>query len=151
MVQTFFYETQLVESISLASDIQKKACKLVYLQLAGVLILAAITLLINGTVDGFSVLAGGMTYGLSTLIFAWLVFRCVKNAYQFLVALFIGEMLKLGLSALLFLMIMKLLPINLLAAVIGFIGAIVSFWIACLLFCTKEVIPSDAETHTKKG
>lgn len=124
---------------SLKKIIQHQAYHLVFMQLAGVLIIALLALLIAGQQSGFSVLAGGVAYGLLNLIFVALVFQYVgaQQAAQFMAAFFIGEMLKLVFSGILIVIIVKYLPVSLLSVLIGFIGAIVSFWIVCLIQFSK--------------
>lgn len=120
---------------------QNKAYQIVLLQLAGVGLLAVLGLILNGVTSGLSVFVGGMAYGLPNLAFVWRVFRYAGAAQmtQFVAAFFVGEMVKLVLSALLFIMAIKYLPVSLLSVLIGFIGAIVSFWIVCFwLFSRKS-------------
>ena len=115
--------------------VQNKAYRIVLLQLAGVGILGFLALLLRGTTSSFSILMGGLAYGLPNLVFVWRVFRYVgaSQMTQFVAAFFIGEMLKLAFGALIFIGIVKYLPVSLLSVLIGFAGAIVSFWIVC--FC----------------
>jgi len=125
---------------SLRKLIQHEAYHLVVLQLFGVILLAVIALLIKGKISGFSVFAGGMAYGLPNLVFVWRVFRYsgAQQMTQFMVAFFIGEMVKLFLSAILFIVIVKYLPVSLLSVLVGFIGAIISFWIVCMWHFSRQ-------------
>lgn len=125
---------------SLRHLIQSAAYQLVFLQLSGVVILALIACLVAGLESGFSVFAGGMAYGLPNLFFVWRVFRYVgaQQMQQFMTAFFIGEAIKLLLAAFLFLMIVKYLPVSLLSTLLGFIGAMVSFWIVCIWHFSKK-------------
>ncbi|OGT61531.1 MAG: hypothetical protein A3E85_05485 [Gammaproteobacteria bacterium RIFCSPHIGHO2_12_FULL_45_12] len=120
--------------------IQHQAYRMVAWQLAGVLLLAIVALPIGGQKTGLSVLAGGLAYGLANLFFVWRVFRYAgaQQMTQFIAAFFVGETLKLILSAMLFLMIVKYLPVSLLSTLIGFIGAIISFWVVCLWHFSKQ-------------
>lgn len=120
--------------------IQREAYHLVFLQLASVVALALGALLIRDKVSGFSVLVGGLAYGLPNLLFVWRVFRYVgaRQMYQFMAAFFLGEMIKMVLSAILFVLIVKYLPVSLLSVLVGFIGAIVSFWIVCLWYFSGQ-------------
>lgn len=126
----------------LKTIIQNEAYRIVLWQLFGVVVLAFLALLIRGKTSCFSVFAGGAAYVLPNLIFVWRVFRYVgaQQMTQFMAAFFIGEMMKLALSALLFLVIVKYLPVSLLSTLIGFIGAIVSFWIVCMLYFSKQSV-----------
>lgn len=125
---------------SLATKIRGEAYQLVIWQLVGVVILALLALLIKGTTSALSVFCGGMAYGLANLFFVWLVFRYAKPSemVQFVMAFCAGEMFKLIVSAFLFLMIVKYLPVSLLSVLVGFVGAIVMFWVACFWFFSKQ-------------
>lgn len=125
---------------SLKKIIQNEAYFIVKWQLVGVVVLAILALLIRGPISCFSLLAGGLAYVVPNLLFVWRVFRYVgaRQMMQFMTAFFIGEMMKLALSAILFLVIVKYLPVSLLSTLVGFIGAIVSFWIVCLLYFSRQ-------------
>ncbi len=120
--------------------IQSEAYRIVLLQLVGVFILSILALILAGKKSGFSVFAGGMAYGLPNLVFVWLVFRYVgaQQMNKFVTAFFFGEMLKLALSAVLFLVIVKYLPVSLSSELFGYVGAIISFWIVCMWHFSKE-------------
>src|SRR5678815_3137937 len=93
---------------ALQKKVQGETYRIVFLQFAGVIVLALLALL-NNLTSGISVLLGGLAYVLPNLIFVWRVFRYAgaSQTVQFLTAFFIGEMLKLILSAILFLVIVK--------------------------------------------
>lgn len=121
--------------------IQNEAYRIVFLQLAGVLVLSILASITSSISSGYSVFAGGMAYGLPNLFFVWRVFRYAgaQQMTQFMAAFMLGEAIKLILSGILFLLIVKYLPVSLLSVLIGFIGAIVSFWIVCMWhFSSKE-------------
>jgi ATP synthase protein I len=124
----------------LRKSVQGQAYRLVRLQLLGVMILSIIALIFYGAISGFSVLMGGFAYGIPCLVFVWRVFRYVGASQMtlFIAAFFIGEVLKLIVSGMLFLMIVKTLPVSLLSVLAGFIGAIVSFWIVCFWLFTRR-------------
>lgn len=125
---------------SLRNLVQHEAYEIVALQLSGVVLLAVFALLVKGKISGISVFAGGMAYGLPNLGFVWRVFRYsgANQMTQFMTAFFIGEMIKLFLSAIIFIVIVKYLPVSLLSVLVGFIGAIVSFWIVCMWHFSKQ-------------
>ena len=127
-------------SQSLKKRIQHEAYQLVFWQLAGIVLLAFVFGLVRNIYSGLSVLAGGAAYGLPNLLFVWRVFRFVgsKQMTQFVFAFFAGEMMKLVFSGFLFVLIVKTLPISLLFALIGLIGALVSFWIACMWYFSRK-------------
>ena len=128
---------------TLQALVQNKAYRIVKFQMAGVIVLSLIALILCGITCGYSVLLGGLAYVLPNLLFVWRVFRYASPSQmtQFMAAFFIGEMIKLALAAFLFLMIVKTLPVSLLSELVGFCGAIVSFWIACYwLFAVKNSV-----------
>jgi len=106
-----------------------------------VLILSALFLFANSMKSGFSVLMGGAAYCIPHLGFVWLTFRWTQasQTMQFIAAFFVGEMMKLFLSATLVVIIVKSLPVSLLSVLIGYIGAIVSFWIVCMWYFSKPI------------
>lgn len=122
--------------------VQNQAYRIVYLQLAGVFVIALFALVLRGKTSGFSALLGGLAYGLPNLGFVWRVFRYAgaQQMVQFLAAFLAGEMIKLFLSAIFVLVIVNYLPVSLLSVLVGFIGAIVSFWIACFWYFSKQRI-----------
>lgn len=119
---------------SLKNRLQRQSLQLLSLQLAGVLGLSLLMMLIKSMQAGLSVMAGGVAYCLPQLIFALSIFQYTgaRQTTQFVAAFFIGELLKLMLSAISFLLIVKYLPVSLLSVAIGFVGAIIAFWIACM-------------------
>jgi ATP synthase protein I len=126
---------------TLKIKVQHQAYQLVWLQLTGVTALALIALFIAGQQSSFSILLGGLCYVLPNLIFVWRVFRYVgaSQMMMFMAAFFMGEMLKLVMSAFLVLMIVNYLSVSLSSVIIGFMGAIVSFWIACFWYFSRKV------------
>jgi|SRR3990167_48414 len=120
--------------------IQNQAYQIVFYQLIGIVILAVLAIAVSGVANGLALFAGGMAYGLPNLFFVWRVFRFAgaHQMTQFMANFFIGELFKLMLSAVLFLIIVKTLPVSLLSVLIGFIGAIILFWIACIWYFSKQ-------------
>jgi ATP synthase protein I len=120
--------------------IQLEAYQLVLWQLACVCGIAVIACLLCGIISGYSVLAGGLAYGIPNLLFVWRVFRYAgaQQMTQFMAAFFFGEMIKLILSGILFLLVVKYLPVSLLSVLAGFVGAIVSFWVVCIFSFSKQ-------------
>jgi len=130
----------------LQKKIQNQAYQIVSKQLFGVAILSLIALFFSGVKSGISVLAGGMVYLLPSFLFVWRVFRYSRpqEMQQFMIAFFLGEMAKLIFSAILFLLVVKYLPVSLLSILVGFIGAIVSFWIVCMMqFARQKGVASE--------
>jgi len=120
--------------------VKKEAFRIIYWQLILIVGLALVLFLLRGIQSGFSALLGGLAYWLPTLLFVWRVFAraSVQTAKQFLLLFVAGEGVKLLLSAVLFVLIVKMMPVNVLSVLIGFVGAVVSFWIASLCFLKHE-------------
>lgn len=127
-------QTAAMVSNPLKKRIQREAYGLVFRQLALVAVFSCLVLTLHGAESGLSVLAGGFSYGLANLIFVWLVFRFAgaQEMTQFLAAFIAGEALKLILSGILILLVVKTLPVSLLSVLIGLMAAIVSFWLVCM-------------------
>ena len=120
---------------SLTTRIQRRAFSIVWWQAICVCIVASIGFISShfDTRVGLSILVGGFAYCIPNLLFVWRVFRYsgAHQMNQFAAAFMAGEALKLVLSAFLFLLAVKYLPVSLLSVLIGFISAIVSFWLVC--------------------
>lgn len=97
--------------------------------------------LLKGRQSGWSIAMGAMSYWLPTYIFMMRVstHTGARAATRFMVALFAGEVIKLVLCGILFLMAIKYLKLQLFYALMGLIGAIIAFWIASIavLFQTR--------------
>lgn len=120
--------------------VKKEAYKIIYWQLVLIMGLALVLFLFQGIQSGLSALLGGLAYWLPTLLFVWRVFArtTARAAKQFLAAFIAGEGIKLLLSALLFVLVVKFMPVNLLSVLAGFVGAVISFWIASLFLLTRQ-------------
>lgn len=90
--------------------------------------------LLQGIQRGWSALVGGLSYWVPTLIFLWrvTVHAGARAAMRFMVSFFTGEVVKLFLSGVLFVLAVKYLPMDILYGLIGLIGAIMAFWIASI-------------------
>lgn len=120
--------------------LQQQAYQIVYWQTAGVAALAILIWPFAGWTHAFSILAGGLAYCLPNLLFVWRVFRYAgaQQMNQFMAAFFAGEMFKLFLSGILFLLVVKYLPVSLLSVLVGFGTAIILFWIVCMWRFSKQ-------------
>jgi ATP synthase protein I len=125
---------------SLQQRVQQEAYLIVLWQLACVIILSVIAWLAADKIHSLAVLAGGIAYCLPNLVFVWWAFRYAgaQQMGKFICAFYLGELIKLILSAVLILMIVKYLPVSLLFVLIGLIGAIVSFWIVCMWHFSRQ-------------
>jgi ATP synthase protein I len=121
-------------------SVKSQAYHIVIWQLVMIVGLAVILFLLRGMQNGISTLLGGLAYWLPTLVFVWRVFAraSMRNGKEFIVAFFAGEVAKLLLSAIFFVLIMKYLPVTLLPVLVGYVGAIVAFWVASVVFLFRH-------------
>jgi ATP synthase protein I len=126
-------------------SIKTEAYNLVIWQLIIVMGLALILFLFQGARSGISTFLGGLAYCIPNFLFVWRVFArtAVQDASRFLLAFVVGETGKLFLSAVLFVLLVKYTPVKLINVLIGYVTAIVAFWIASFYFMshapTQEV------------
>src|SRR4051812_31543103 len=115
----------------LNESLKSRALYLMLWQLLVIICLAGILGLLQGCQAGFSALMGGLSYWLPTLIFALRIFTyaSAQAAKQFILAFFMGEVVKLFLSAALFIGVVNYLPVSVLSTLIGFVSAILAFWV----------------------
>jgi ATP synthase protein I len=133
LVQKIYILGQTLQGAFLLSkSLKVQAFYLMFWQLL-VIIGLAVLLLVQSVQSAFSVLLGGLCYWLPTCWFAWRIFAHTgaRAAKQFVAAFFVGEMIKLFLSGVLFLLIVKYLPVNVVSMLIGFVAAIIAFWVVC--------------------
>jgi ATP synthase protein I len=125
----------------LKNKVQREAYLLVGYQLLAVSLLAIGSAILFGKKLGLGFFLGGMAYGLPTLLFVFIVFRFTgaRQMNFFVLAFFLGEMMKLFISGILFLVIVKYLAFSLLSLLVGFAAAIVSFWVVCLVYFSRPV------------
>ena len=114
-------------------SLQREALKLVFWQLIITMLLSLIILLIEGLNKGLSTLLGGASYLIPNFIFAWRVFSYAGPRFsdRFMFAFLFGEFTKLILSAILFILIVKYVPVNMIFVMTGYAIAIFSFWFVC--------------------
>lgn len=134
---------------TLQALIQQKAYRIVIWQLIGVFIIAAIALLLTGINKGLSVLIGGLIYGIPNLIFVWRVFRYAgaQQMTAFLAAFFVGEMIKLILSGIFFVLVVKYLPVSLLSVLVGLAASMVAFWIVCMWQFSERTVSATNDIN----
>lgn len=96
--------------------------------------LALILFIIQGLANSLSFIMGGLAYWLPTLFFATVLFPYAgaRAAKSFLIVFSVGEVAKLLLSGLLFILAVVYLQTNPFFALLGFAASIISFWIMSL-------------------
>lgn len=126
--------------MSALTPITRQAYRIVFWQLMIVVMLAVVFFLLRGVEEGLGVLSGGLAYGLPAFAFVWQVFSRanVRAVKQFLAVFVVGELAKLIVSAVLFILIVKYLPVTVLPVLIGYICAIVAFWMASVFFLSRH-------------
>jgi ATP synthase protein I len=113
--------------------------KIVYrwitLQILAVIVISLLFFLWQGIAFASSVLVGGVSCIVPNGLFAlcWFAWFRVSAVRRLVVVFYFGELLKLFLMGVLFVLAQKLLSMDVLGALIGFITAQVAFWIAPLL------------------
>jgi ATP synthase protein I len=129
-------------ALPLQKIVQNRAYGVVGWQLFGVFLIALFAWLITDQKTGLGVLAGGLAYGLPNLIFVWRVFRYAgaQQMNRFITAFIFGELIKLLFSGFLFILVVKTWPFSLLSVLVGFAGAILSFWVVCMWQFSKQGI-----------
>ncbi|AML48178.1 ATP synthase F0 subunit I [Coxiella burnetii] len=116
------------------------AYRFVGLQALVVIIIAA-GWWISGATEAFSALLGGAACVIPSFYFARRLFattspRAVK---WILVAFYLGELVKLALSAGLVVLIVLFIPVAIVPFIVGFVGAQFGFWLAPLLIKLDRV------------
>lgn len=119
----------------IAKSTRAEVLRIVLYQLIMIVGLTLILLFLKGMHEGLSILAGAIAYWLPTFIFMWRAsaHAGARAATRFMIAFFAGEMIKLFLCGVLFVVVIKYFNAQLLYAVVGLIGAIVAFWIASMV------------------
>jgi ATP synthase protein I len=118
--------------VKLNNLIRSQLYKILFWQLLIIIGLAVVIALFLGMQRGRSVILGGLAYWVPTFVFLWRVsaYAGARAATRFMIAFFSGEIVKLFLSGVLFVLAVKYLSLDALYGLIGLIGAIVAFWIA---------------------
>lgn len=117
---------------------QRNIVQIVGVQVALLFAIVGITTFIANKNAGLAVLLGGLSCWLPTVLFAWSLFYVRHAPGIFLVCFMLGEVIRLLLGAILFVLVIIWLPVKILPVLIGFVGAIISFWVASLWFLFKQ-------------
>ena len=110
------------------------AYRLVGLQAAVVVIIALCWWMNGTTVVLFALFLGGVVCVLPSLYFAWHLFAITSSraTKRIMVNFFLGELIKLVLSAVLVILIIVFIPVPVVPFIVGFAGAQFGFWFAPL-------------------
>jgi ATP synthase protein I len=115
----------------LNASIRTQLYKILFWQLTIIMGLVIVIGLLQGLQRGWSALVGGLAYWVPTVVFLWrvTVHAGARAAMRFMVAFFTGEVVKLFLSGVFFVIAVKYLSVDVLYGFIGLIGAIIAFWV----------------------
>lgn len=111
------------------------AYRLVGLQAMIVVVVALGWWWIKGVIEGLSVLLGGMACLLPSLYFAHCLFATTSPPVvkQSMVSFYLGEVIKLALSAGMVIVIILYISVSIVPFIMGFVGAQLGFWLAALV------------------
>jgi ATP synthase protein I len=125
---------------SLNKSIKAENYKLVSWQLFVIMGLALVLFLLQGLQSSISALLGGLAYCLPNFFFVWRAFAhtSVHAIKQFIMNFFIAEVSKLFLSAALFVLIVKYLPVRINFVLSGYVAAILAFWVVSFFFMSRQ-------------
>ena len=114
-------------------SLRREALQLVFWQVIVTMTLAFIIMLFQGLNKGLSTFLGASAYLLPNFIFAFRIFAnsASQATDRFMIAFFLGELTKLIVSALLFILVVKYVNVNLIFVMTGYAIAIFSFWFVC--------------------
>jgi ATP synthase protein I len=119
--------------------LRNAAYRLVAIPAGVVLFSSLIALLFADIKFAYSICLGGIIWLLPNFYFAYKVFHQVETqAKDFIKVFYRSELLKLALSALLFIAIVKWLSVALGAILIGYMAAQVTFWLVPLVDSFKH-------------
>ena len=96
---------------------------------------------IKGAIEGLSVLLGGATSLLPSLFFARHLFATTspRAVRRIMINFYLGEVIKLALSAGLVIVIILYIPVSIMLFIMGFMGVQFGFWLAPLVIKLDRV------------
>lgn len=111
-------------------SLRNAAYRLVTIPASVIIISSVITLFFADTKFAYSIGLGGCVWILPNFYFAYKLFHRIETrAKNFVSVFYRTELLKLVLSALLFIAIVKWLPVTLSAILIGYFISFATFWV----------------------
>ncbi len=117
------------------------AYRIMVIQVLVILVVGFLALSFQDMQEAYSVLLGGGACVLPNLYFArrFLYPSMTRSPRRILAAFFQGELVKFGLTILLFWLMMRYLSISFLSLFIGYFSAQVGFWVAPLLLSRSQI------------
>lgn len=115
-----------------AKTVRADMQKVIFNQILMIMGFVLILLVFKGLQKSISSLGGALAYFVPTCIFVLRVSMqsATRAPLQFLITFFVGEVVKLLLSGILFVLAVKYLHIDLMYALLGLFAAIIAFWVA---------------------
>lgn len=129
--------------------INKEVFRIIFRQLLIIGAIAGALFVFKGKHSGTSALLGGLAYWIPTLIFVLRIFGrgSARGAKRFMVEFVTGEVIKLFLSGILFVLIVNYLPVDIVWVMVGFIGAVVAFWISSMFLLADDHTVGNKEVR----
>jgi len=127
-------------STSSTRSVKSEANKIIFFQLVIIMMLAIILFLIKGSESGLAIVLGGLAYWLPGVIVVWQAFNgaYARTASRFVSIFLVGEALKLFISALLLVWVIRSFSVSAGLVMAGFVSAIIAFWIAAGFCLAKQ-------------
>ncbi len=125
----------------ITNHLRRRAYRFILFQVGIVLLFSGLFWLVWGFSAGFSTFAGGLTCALPNLYFARQFFSSTGAlaAKQILRGMYRAEMIKLLLTALLFMVVFTYLPVEAGFLFIGFVLAQLTVWFSPLIIASETV------------
>lgn len=119
--------------------------RLLKTQLLSTLVISLLLLLFFGKKEGVSALLGGLVALVPSILFAKQMFRYqgARAARQIVKSFYLGEALKILLTAILFTLVFVLYKVAPLAFFFTYIVVLMNYWFAPLIFANKQNRPES--------
>lgn len=114
------------------SSARSKAFRSLLIPVLGVIFFALVVVSLKGITESYSVLLGGLVWLVPNFYFVYRAFRMVP-AKELIAGFYRAEVMKLILSAALFVAIIKILTVSSLLVLIAYLIAQFIFWIVLLI------------------
>lgn len=122
------------------TKIRHQAYKILFFQLAIVILLAIIVLIFIDAKSGFSIFLGGLAYLIPSIFFIikFLSSKCNRIPSKIFADFYCGELVKLILSFLVLILLFKFIPVKIIFVLIGYGAASLSLLFLPVASCLSE-------------
>lgn len=126
-------------SLSALQSTRLKAYRLLGAPTILVVVTSFVLLIFTGINAGYSALLGGLGWALPNFYFASKIFAKsqAKTSKTILGRFYRAELVKLLLTAIYFVLVVKFIPVSILTFLLTFLGAQLAFWLATIIVMTK--------------